>query len=1490
MNNPIIYPYDSYLEWNDSTTVSLYGTVDASSIAVSAVENGVPATAYYNATSHEWSYDTTVTGYTTDFVIISEDALGNTASANAFIEVAPPEIINTLTTYKQLNPSLEGRTNIVASSLEASPDGVDYSPSGFVHTPNTTGFVYNNFVFNSPTQTYYFRGVDEDGGVSDPKLVTLQYLMQDPKIITELSDPYDSRTVSIAGSADHDIAEFVFSPVGGQFTSGQVEDASGGYTTWLYKFVMMQQSEEFSLKTVDAFGNESNEQTVQINYGVEAPLILLPGHIKAITDDVSITGSTTTNFVTLDGDFKNDGIIISDVVLALNGKNVGEYRTVNQVEDSYLVTDAFPYAWEEGDRIKIFPREDRPTLTSGEDTISLAGKANSNIAKVRYTTEELGPVKVSAKNVQNYIFNTSTNNLLLNVNGKTEFIILPTGELTAQEVADAVNAAFSTTHSYDVAFADDERFYIQALHIEVFDGTANSVLGLAVGEVNFMLELEVPDVLTFSNSSAGGADCSDDIIESSLLFCTNIDGVYVRFTFDTNTEYTKDEIIDKINTLAGKEVATNIGPYLVISAATNIWVGDPLSDLNLVEQQNGDANFNNDLNLSVDISRDPGSIESGYQGDGASGIGDSGLGAGGYSGAEGAGAGDWNINLGIIQPSNSYKIYGLSEFYEQSEPVTLQVEYAIDAPTINPYDSEVTVDTVDLSGTYTPSANDVTINGESVDLAQSGQWVSQVSLSEGNNTLEIAAVDRFGTVSASQAISITYTNPNNGAFPSSSDSIPLEWKSVSSPSLAPDDVQKVADTIDSIFDPVISVLDFVSGLLDIAKAFIVDTALGPVQALRTAVQALVDNVTELLDNLVNGAGLYTLSTLPSPADMKAGLNLGMFDHIKGSFPDFFVKVNSSFDDTLDSNRPQLSSNATVGGIVLAIGDGAGVADFLKAYKSLTQLYSKQTFDYGLPPVTNLKAVGQNQRVVLTWTAPEPEANIFPTDYIVYRSKTSGGEKPVAKFKSQISTDGKNFTYFEDEEYTVQTGEVTGTYEEIGRITNDKLLREYKFIDGSPTQKETANQKAMGTYLGGTLDFFEAIRTYVLVNTESTGTALTNGDTYYYKVVPEVNNTTVRGDSSEVVATASLPELEQKTEYLYDQIKKTKNGYYKVSASIYNKDSGLFSDSVNDITVVIDGATTKATDIYPEKGLIVLPNAPQTSLVVTYWAKKEQKTTRASVISYNIGPYTFTEDFNTLGVRVGKGATITETYGGEAITRTQWVTFTRFKDGETSVTMSAEDVASVIRSQTAGIKVFVDHKNRLILEDDQDPDIYRGSQIVIESGNKIVGFMSETELANNSFNYQGLDTSDTRHTTSIAGPIAGVPPDWKAIRISDLFPEVNDMVRYLNNTFSQLVKGLDGATNSLVQFIDLLQSKIDALSEMLKEAQDLLKKMTEGLTIQGGIYVLTIPASSGGVDYFKNALRTSIGYPTDAEYAGGIVLLYTDGATGTALEWITSSLS
>lgn len=44
MNAPVIYPYNSLLEWSDTTSLTLSGSADSNTVSVSAIDNGVPAT------------------------------------------------------------------------------------------------------------------------------------------------------------------------------------------------------------------------------------------------------------------------------------------------------------------------------------------------------------------------------------------------------------------------------------------------------------------------------------------------------------------------------------------------------------------------------------------------------------------------------------------------------------------------------------------------------------------------------------------------------------------------------------------------------------------------------------------------------------------------------------------------------------------------------------------------------------------------------------------------------------------------------------------------------------------------------------------------------------------------------------------------------------------------------------------------------------------------------------------------------------------------------------------------------------------------------------------------------------------------------------------------------------------------------------------------------------------------------------------------------
>ena len=153
----------------------------------------------------------------------------------------------------------------------------------------------------------------------------------------------------------------------------------------------------------------------------------------------------------------------------------------------------------------------------------------------------------------------------------------------------------------------------------------------------------------------------------------------------------------------------------------------------------------------------------------------------------------------------------------------------------------------------------------------------------------------------------------------------------------------------------------------------------------------------------------------------------------------------------------------------------------------------------------------------------------------------------------------------------------------------------------------------------------------------------------------------------------------------------------------------------------------------------------------------------------------------------------------------------------------------------------------------------------------------------------FSSTGTSNYQSEGGFSSGTPPDWYSIRVGDLFPSLSDLLRYIENVLKQFLSSLESATKSLTDFIELLQTKVAALSAMAEELRQLLKDLTDILKIKGGVYFLEIPTKKGGADYFKTTMYAATGRPLKSDYSAGIVLLYSSTRTAQAMQFLFKSM-
>lgn len=1297
-----------------------------------------------------------------------------------------------------------------------------------------------------------------------------------PPVIYPYSEIVSSLDVSLAGSGTSDVSGFIYHPTGGSFVAASAND--GVY--WSYDFTILSKNQVFSIQAINASGDVSDPSFAYLTYEIEPPVILSPGNPKSISDNIAASGSTNTIFNTLSGNFASEGVIVGDYVVATSGRNKGRQRKITHASGLYLETEAFPHIWSEGDTIKVFSKEDRPSYETNKLKFKASGTIDSSAQAVLFTTDDsLDLVRIYANNPEFYDIDSSNDILIVKVNGFENIIELNHGlGRSAEDIANEINSYFDFT----VAFTEKPSpispsiFFIEGFSVKLEPSNATHFFDMCTGDFNFAKNLTA--VGTIGTSSK----CSIQVaLDDNMTLDVNIDGQNLQYNLPNDAEFNPKAAADSLNEQAGKCVASPGPNNLTLLAEESLQANDSLDFLGLNEMISGYADL--DTNENSDDS-------------------------------------DWDIEFDLYDNDIELSIFGIDAFGNITDPADLGITYKIDPPTlsdkledlVDETDCERILesedDTITLSGNYDTEGQGVLINGEDIYSAD-GSWTVDLDLEEGDNDLVIQTLDIFGNTSDSQSLTIPYIDPTKTGASAELGQDGLVWRSLLSPSFSPSDVDNARNFIGNVFRPITSVLDVISKLLKIARAFIVDNVVSVLNGIRNTVQNFVNDVITTLKDLSRGLGIYAISTIPKKSeisDMRDFFNRMQSGGPGRAFDGFIETLIRSFDDIYDPKRPQLSSNVTAGGYALAVADTGGAFDFLETLRQITRIVEREVLDYSIPAPINIRVSSENQRVVLTWQAAD---SIRPGRYAILRATRSGGDLRYKRLKTNLPKEGQsNFTRELDRD--LDTGEIRRDYEEIGSIDfnlgtstsgmatpqvttvdiqsdlptidSSRFIDriDFRFVDGIATDQENKERNLTESVLNGTTRFLDAVRDSILVQQASTNTALVNGQTYYYKIVPMFGSTP-GGESPELVGTPHAPELVfMERESLSIQMNDEDPYYgvgrrYRLSGSIFNKDTSVIASdpSSNHLEVFSDGRRITPTSVDYAKGTFVIRNQdrPSDNISASFWTKKRISTGRSRLVGRNQGDFTFRNidrDGNTLEIQVGSTSSSSSniglgTEGRTTIPLVQKVRFLRDFNNQENVTLTAEEVASIIRNQTSGLKVTVDRLNRIVLINNQYSDPAIGSSLEIIKGNRILGF-----------NDGDKDSAGT----------LGVPPDWFRISLEDLAPVMNDIIRYIENNSRSLLRSLEDASNALTEYIDTLIKRIETLNDIIKRLQELTEQLAEVLTFRAGVWMLEIPSRPGGNQYLKNALDTSINRP-QSDFAGGVMFVYADGGTQRALKFL-----
>jgi hypothetical protein len=1333
------------------------------------------------------------------------------------------------------NPVIYDNLTFPVSSLDISLSGeVLGSVSGFVCSPSggtlnffeDSGFTYwsYNFTLLSDYVEFSIYAFDSLGNESDEAFLDIYYEVPDP-LIYNTSITTDSLDLKIFGEASGDIEGFSFSPLGGIFTSGFVS----GTVFWDYSFTILTPFTQFSIQSFDRNNTFSEQIFSDITYELPPAVILSPGTPKILSDAISTSSSTSDTFITLNGNFKNDGVVVGDQVLSINGKNISSIQEIIEVQEKFIRFNSFFNSFEENDEIRIYKKEERPEFNASKLGVDFFGKVSNTSRKVIYSSTFYSKPRLYSTISTALAVPSGSSTLNFVIDGEDKVIELPIDtSLSQEDIVGIINSNFSK----DVAFLELNTFYIEGSFLEIKNASANSVFGFIVGSWTLAHTLNLEDSFNL--------DVFDDNIFNLVVDDLNI---FLNIPQQISTSIT--ELVNLINSSANKIICFEGPSKILILANTLIRIDSTIPKIGSYPVVLGNALLTND---------------------------------------------EFNFNFKFQQQNLNLSIFVIDFFYRLSiETSSLFLNYNIAKPVLLTDTLDVSQNSIRLSGEYDPEGLGVFVDNTLV--GSGGLWSYNLSnLSEGLNEISISTKNIFGLFSEELDFTINFTDPNNLPLeldpPVGSD---LEWKLGAIPSLTPRELEGVITTITDFFDPIISNLEIAKSVLKLVRSFIVDFVGNPIAVLKRAVQRIIDNILDLIDSLFNGAGLYFLNTIPTDARDP----LDFFNQIRGGFDGMLDTMVRSLDDPLDPNRPRLGDNASVGGYVIAISDTGGVNNFFNALSGIVKIFRNEILDRGIGYPLNLKATGENGRVTLTWQSP---GGIAPLNWLVYRSTFPNGEPQF--IKREIKDEKGKSSTVDIPKLDVNGEPVYDWGRPIGYIKDWQIWNEFKFIDGkisSREAKEKENWKEKtDRYLNNTLDFINSLNDVILVSSgNSESNFPSNGTNYYYKVVGtydseedfmDPSKTITTGQSYIVSATPQNPNLVYVEEgYVKENSLDfpTKVTRYQLAGAIYNKDTGTYSENINDISITVDNnRSAKILDWIPSKGIITVDTTPSESIRVKYWTVKEPNLTRAKLTSSarNTSFVIKNDTSNELKIQVGRVSGILNNLGdtargrdlaktANALKNIQTVKFKDFSNGEDSFTLGIDQVIETIRSQVFGVKVFKNKSNQIVIVDNQNPDIYRGSYLKIHQTNNILGFTN------------GQDSS--------AGPTSGIAPDWERLALSDLFPILKDTFNYIENVLQQISRGLESASNALIDFIDLLIQKVESLLSILNRLEQLLIQLVQSLTLSVGVFILEIPNNLGGNNYLRRCLLNSKNRPL-GDYAAGIIFLYTDGGTRRAIDLLFST--
>ncbi|MDO8640275.1 MAG: choice-of-anchor D domain-containing protein [Nitrosarchaeum sp.] len=753
------------------------------------------------------------------------------------------------------------------------------------------------------------------------------------------------------------------------------------------------------------------------------------------------------------------------------------------------------------------------------------------------------------------------------------------------------------------------------------------------------------------------------------------------------------------------------------------------------------------------------------------------------------------------------------------------------------------------------------------------------------------------------------------------------WVSFTLDKMIPQALLSGANAVKDVITPLQTILSLIKSIFNIVKIFLVDIS----SPLKIILQALFTVINKFVLDFKN-AGIYVLPIFPSTnyqdPTIKADNGFAKWlASIGGGSQKFKQKVIDSFDDIYDSRRPQFSSDAHIGAIVVAV-DSGNVADVVEGIIALANIFTSLKFEPKVQEPQNVEAVSDDGYVTVRWEIPE---------FVTFNIGTFFNKQPLIDlmygFEVYRSTSQSQLAIATQDYYNNAPvkQQIAWKGDVIDLVTKAKvnpiktvLLREFNFRfenfavgfrDTNPTAPKNLGYEYKDEHLDNGKSYFYTVRSLMSaavagrnpltspLSTEVVGSprALDLGPAalqflnrcvnFYCSAIRE-NQKIPRVLSSPVVKlidqTGIIQQVESRTEQdkiLTDAGQRQVNTFTIVIDKQNINIANLIVRNTSEAQRRIDKNKIKITgidkikynDVWDDNAASTAEGKDQyfqilnQTKLIPGWDLLVMFDRSTTILTIN--------DVSNIGYKSGDSIVVEYYDGGySASCKKQLPFFDPPTQNRTS--KCANGANKGICPQYSNARCIyhtgfscsnVGFTNAGSNRSIPNKNFFDVNRCQDSSMGGSVNFL-DLQMRNDP-NYSVITTGVCAGYMSLKEQSIGTYPDWMSFTLQAYIKPVEDFLEDLQGWINREIDAIQKGSSSVAQFIELMEQKIDALQQFISQIEHIINVILSIFSSRAGFYLLAIE-SRVGVEGIKNSIQNAANGPSSGQngWTAGTVIL------------------